>query len=133
MTHMTGGDATVAAQMYDKVAKADLPQQLVLTATRGVILARGPAGVPLLVEQLQSADKHHFYLGLAVARELPGPEATAAIVAEVSHASPEKQRAIDPGLGRSRRCQCRTAGRKGGTHRFGCRAKASPSGIGSLR
>jgi HEAT repeat protein len=89
--HMTAGDATVAAQMYDKVAKADVPQQLVLTATRGVILARGPAGVPLLVEQLQSMDKHRFNLGLSVAREVPGREASAAIVAEVSRAAPERQ------------------------------------------
>ena len=89
--HMTAEDAMVAAQMYDKVAKADLPQQLVLTATRGAILARGPAGVPLLVEQLQSTDKHRFNLGLSLAREVPGREATAAIVAEVSRAAPEKQ------------------------------------------
>jgi HEAT repeat protein len=89
--HMTAGDATVAAQIYDKVARADLPQQLVLTATRGTILARGAAGVPLLVEQLRSSDKHRFNLGLSMAREIRGKEATAAIVAEVSKAPPERQ------------------------------------------
>ncbi len=51
------GKTTEAADLYDKVRQADVPKQRMLEATRGAILARGSAGVPLLVEQLQSADR----------------------------------------------------------------------------
>ena len=62
-----------------------------LEATRGAILARGPAGVTLLVEQLKSPDKALFNIGLRVARELACPEATAAVVAELEKAAPARQ------------------------------------------
>ena len=75
----------------DEVRAADLPQTRVLEATRGAILARGAEGVPLLVKELQSADKGHFALGLRVARELPGPEATEAMAAELARAVPQRQ------------------------------------------
>ena len=70
--YIAAGNATEATKLYDEVRSADLPQQLVLTATRGAIVARGSAGVPLLIEQLRSNDKQRFALGLSVARELPG-------------------------------------------------------------
>ena len=44
-------------KLYDTVRQANLPQQRLLEATRGAILARGAAGLSLLIEQLQSADK----------------------------------------------------------------------------
>jgi hypothetical protein len=89
--YVSTGDAAVATQIYDEICKADVPQQLVLTATRGAILARGAAGVPLLVEQLRSTDKHRFNLGLSVAREIKGREATEAIAAEVASAASQRQ------------------------------------------
>ncbi|MCX5654768.1 MAG: HEAT repeat domain-containing protein [Planctomycetota bacterium] len=75
-----------AVKLYDTVRKADLPKQKVLEATRGAILARGAAGVPLLVEQLKSTDNALFGIGLRTARELPGPEATEAVATEMSQA-----------------------------------------------
>ncbi len=80
-----------AGKLYDLIRKADVPKQRILEATRGAILARGSAGVPLLVEQLQSADKSFFGLGLWTARELPGREVTEALVAELGRASPERR------------------------------------------
>jgi len=80
-----------AAKLYDAVRKADVPKYRIAEGTRGAILARGAAGVPLLVEQLRSADKACFWLGLRVARELPGPEATEAVAAEVGKAAPDRQ------------------------------------------
>ena len=77
--------------MYDAVRKADVPKQRILEATRGAILARGSAGVPLLVEQLRSADKARLAIGLRVARELAGREVTEALVAELGRATPERQ------------------------------------------
>jgi HEAT repeat protein len=85
------GKADLAVKLYDLVRKSDAPRQRQLEATRGAILARGPAGVPLLLEQLKSVDKGVFAVGLRTARELPGPEATDALVAEVKKAGPEQQ------------------------------------------
>ncbi len=85
------GSGAEAVKLYDEVRAADLPQTRILEATRGAILARGADGVPLLVKELQSADKNHFALGLRVARELAGREATEAVAAELAHAAPQRQ------------------------------------------
>jgi len=88
---LAGGSRDEAVKLYDAVRKADVPKQRVLEATRGAILARQSAGVPLLVEQLKSADKALFGIGLRTARELPGREVTEALVAELSRAAPDRQ------------------------------------------
>ena len=80
-----------AVRLYDTVRKADVPQQRVLEATRGAVLARGAAGVPLLVEQLRSTDEAFFGIGLRTARELPGAKATDALVAELDNAASDRQ------------------------------------------
>jgi len=85
------GKRDEAVKLYDAVRKADVPKQRLLEATRGAILARGPAGLPLLAEQLGSADKALFGIGLRTARELPGREVTAALVSELGKAAPERQ------------------------------------------
>jgi len=85
------GNATEAVRLYDKVRTADLPEQRIIEAIRGAILARRSAGVPLLVEQLRSADKGRFNLGLSTVREIPGRAVTEALVAELGKATPERQ------------------------------------------
>ncbi|MCE2727545.1 MAG: HEAT repeat domain-containing protein [Planctomycetaceae bacterium] len=85
-----GGRAADAVALCDLVRKADVPPQRVVEATRGAILARGAAGVPLLVEQLRSADERMFAIGLSVARELRGPEVDAALETELSTAVPAR-------------------------------------------
>ncbi len=85
------GKNAEALALYDAVRTADVPQQRVLEATRGAILAQGAAGIPLLVEQLQSNDRRLFWMGLSIARELPGEECTAALVTEIERAPPERQ------------------------------------------
>ncbi len=85
-----GGNAAQAVELYDAVRKADLPKQRIVEATRGAILARGVQGVPLLLDQLHSADKEMFEVGLWTARELPGKEIVNALVDEVGKAAPEK-------------------------------------------
>jgi len=83
-------DAAIA--IYDLVrGKSDLPKQRIREATRGAILARNAAGVPLMIELLHSDDKQMFNLGLTVARELSGRETTDALVAEFGKATPERQ------------------------------------------
>ncbi|MCP4612634.1 MAG: HEAT repeat domain-containing protein [Planctomycetes bacterium] len=80
-----------AIMLYDTVRKADVPEQRHLEAIRGVILARKSAGVPLLIEQLQSEDKERLGIGLRTARELPGRDVTKALAAEVTRLNPERR------------------------------------------
>ena len=79
-----------ATEIYDEVRKSDAPKQRVLEATRGAILARKAAGVPLLVETLKSKDRGVFNIGLFTARELPGREAADALALELVGTSPER-------------------------------------------
>ena len=88
---LAAGNAAEAVRLYEAVRKADVPKQRKLEATRGLILARGKAGVPLLAEQLQSDDKDFFGIGLRVARELPGREVAEALVAALDRATPERR------------------------------------------
>ena len=80
-----------ATKLYDAVRQAPVPRQAMLEATRGAILARRSAGIPLLLEQLRASDKARFGLGLRVARELPGHEATEAVIGEMHRADLERQ------------------------------------------
>ena len=65
---LAAGKADEAAKLYDEARAAEVPRQRKLEATRGAILARGEAGIPLLVEQLRSDDKKFLQLGLGTAR-----------------------------------------------------------------
>ena len=89
--YLAEGNLDEAVEWYDLVRRSEASQQRILEATRGAILARQSAGVPLLVEQLQSSDEDHFALGLRVARELEGGEVTDALVAELGRAAPHRQ------------------------------------------
>ncbi|MDP6546637.1 MAG: HEAT repeat domain-containing protein [Phycisphaerae bacterium] len=77
------GKSAAAVKLYDAVRKEDLPQQRHIEAIRGAILARGSAGIPLLLAQLKSSDKAMFGVGLRTARELPGGDVTDALVGEL--------------------------------------------------
>jgi HEAT repeat protein len=85
------GKTAEAARLYDKVREANVPKQKMLEATRGAILARKTAGIPLLLEQLRSPDKGRFNIGLRTARELAGHEVTVALDREMWQASPARQ------------------------------------------
>ncbi len=89
--YLAEGKSAEAVRLYDLVRKADVPKQRILEAVRGAILARKSTGLPLLVEQLRSADKSLFAIGLRTAREMSGREATDALVAELGRASPDRQ------------------------------------------
>jgi HEAT repeat protein len=88
---MAQGKAAEAVKLYDAVRAAEVPRERRLEAIRGAILARGAAGLPLLLDQLRSPDKALFNIGLSTARELPGREVTEALAAELSRCSPERQ------------------------------------------
>jgi HEAT repeat protein len=114
-----GGRAADAASLCDLVRQADVPPQRVLEATRGAILARGAAGVPLLVEQLHAADARMFAIGLSVARELRVPEVDAALEAELGTAAPARAAVVvdalaDRGGPRARQVLAAVAERRAG-------------------
>jgi HEAT repeat protein len=87
---MAEGKTNEAVEIYDEVRRADVPKQKVIEATRGAILARKSDGVPLLIEQLKSADQGLFRLGLSVARELSGREVADALVAQLANIPPDR-------------------------------------------
>jgi HEAT repeat protein len=84
-----GHDAQAVA-IYDKVRNSDVPKQRVLEATRGAILARRQEGIALLMEQLRSADKVMFQMGLGLAREFPGSQVDQVLAAELDRATPQQ-------------------------------------------
>jgi HEAT repeat protein len=96
---MAEGKNAAAAELYDEIRQADIPQQRILEVTRGAILARGEQGIPLLIEQLKSPEKAMFRLGLSTARELPGNEVSEALAAELAAASPERAALIVSAIG----------------------------------
>ncbi len=80
-----------AATLYDTVRQADVPEQRQLEAIRGAILARRLAGVPLLIEQLQSESEKRLSIGLRTARELGGQRVTKTLAAELPKLSPDRR------------------------------------------
>jgi len=83
--------AAEAVKLYDMVRQTAAPDQRHLEAIRGAILARQSAGVPLLIEQLQSEDKKRLGIGLRTARELGGRDVTEALAAELARLSSDRR------------------------------------------
>ncbi|MDP6634128.1 MAG: HEAT repeat domain-containing protein [Phycisphaerae bacterium] len=84
--------SAAAVKLYDAVRnKDDLPKQRRIEAIRGAILARGSAGLPLLIAQLQSADKALFSIGLRAARELPGGKVTDGLVSQLGQLKADRR------------------------------------------
>ena len=88
---LVAGDRANAASLYDAVRIANVSKQRTLEATRGLILANASAGIPMLVGLLRSPDQKLRSLGLSVARELPGPDVSKALLAELDQAAPDRQ------------------------------------------
>jgi HEAT repeat protein len=87
---LAAGDQATSLDLYEVVRKADVPTQRRLEATRGVILAQGDAGLPLLAECLRSEDQPWFRLGLTVARELPAAGTGRVLTEALVGADPER-------------------------------------------
>jgi len=88
---LRAGEAGEATGLFDRLRMGELPSPVQRAATRGAILARGTAGVPLLLEQLRSGDPGLCAVGLRVARELPGTAVTQALAAEAGKLPEGKQ------------------------------------------
>ena len=84
------GQQEEAVRLYEAVRPADVPRPVRAAATRGAILTRQSAGVPLLLEQL-NADDDMFGMALRASRELPGSDVTQSLVGALDHLSPARQ------------------------------------------
>ena len=85
-------NAQAAIDLFDRLRDAEVPKPYRVGATYNAILARGAQGVDLMVEQLKSSDHDYFQTGLAVARVLPGEQATKGVVELLeAESSPDRQ------------------------------------------
>jgi len=84
------GKREEAAGLCDVARHADVPPHLRAAATRGAILARQSAGVPLLLEQLKADDEDMFAMALRTSRELAGSDVTQSLLAELEHLPPAR-------------------------------------------
>jgi len=89
--YRVAGKTAEATRLFDAVRKASVPKQRILEATRGAILSRQSAGLPLPLEQLRAADWELFGIGLRTARELPGGDVTKALAAELGKCPADRQ------------------------------------------
>jgi hypothetical protein len=85
------GKTSEAISLYGAVAEADVPKHLKVAALAGQFRLQQSAARDLLLAQIRSQDMAFFNLGLAVAREMPGAEVTAALAAEAEKLPPERQ------------------------------------------
>jgi HEAT repeat protein len=86
------GQRAASRAIYDRLrGLAGAPQHVLAAALRGAILARGKDGVPLLVEAIRGSDYALAAAAVRSAMELPGPEVTDALLAELPKAAKERQ------------------------------------------
>ena len=90
---MSEGKLPGAIRFYEMVRSAKVPQQRIVEATRGAILARKADGIPMLVEELKASEVYRFQLGLRVARELDVPAVDNAL-ARLLAVLPEERAAL---------------------------------------
>lgn len=93
------GKHAEAAQICEKVRGVQAPRHIRMEATRGLIVARQAAGIPLLIEQLKSDDAGMVAVAMGLAHDLPGADLTKALTAEVLHLPPDKQVNVIEALG----------------------------------
>jgi HEAT repeat protein len=92
------GDSSRA--IYDRLfGLASASPAVRAAALRGAILARGIGGIPLLIEALGGADRALTAAAVRAAMELPGPEVTAALCAELPKLPALKQMLLVNTLG----------------------------------
>ncbi len=80
---VVAGNKAEAVALDAAVAKADVPKYLKVAALAGQFRLRQGEAKDLLVAQICCPDKAFFNVGLAFARQLPGADVTAALVAEL--------------------------------------------------
>jgi HEAT repeat protein len=127
------GQGASSRAVYDRLRSlADAPQQVRAAALRGAILVRGKDGVPLLLEAIRGPDYALAAAAVRSAMELPGPEITDALVAELPKASAERQGLLILTLA-DRTLADRTLADRGEPQVLPAVLQAAQSGDGQLR
>ncbi len=88
----TEGQGPLAQAIYDRLRTlTQAPQPIRVAALRGAILTRGNAGIPLMIAALRGSDRALTAAVARVAMEMPAPEVTAALSAELPKLPAGKQ------------------------------------------
>lgn len=88
---LAGGDAEKAAGVYEALQAAEQqPAAVRAAAFKGLVLARGDAGLPLLAEAFSSSDEHRLDAALELARRFDGPAAAKALLEVLPSLAPER-------------------------------------------
>jgi len=93
------GQKDAAAAIYQAVYVPTEPVATRLAALRGLVLAKGASAVPIIGEVLAGKDEAMKSVALSCMQEIPGPEATAALVALIAKVQPADQATIIAALG----------------------------------
>ncbi len=96
---LSAGQNAEAVKLFDAVRAAKPAKSVLLAAMRGAILARKSEGAALLIEQIKGEDWEMCDVALRAAREVPGPEVTKTLAAEVAKLPPPKQILLLKALG----------------------------------
>jgi HEAT repeat protein len=80
-----------ALNLYKAIRKADVPVHLRAAATFHMILAGGPDGLPLLVEQLKSDEPEMVAVSLRAAREIPRDQVSTKLTDKMTQFDPDVQ------------------------------------------
>jgi len=94
------GQKDAAAAIYQAVYVPTEPAPTRLAALRGLVLAKGAAAIPMVGEVLAGKEDAMKPVALSFIQEVPGAEATAAIVALMPKVPPADQATIIAALGR---------------------------------
>ena len=94
------GERGAALAIYDRLrGMAKAPHQVRAAGLRGAILTRGKEGLPLLVEAVRGDDYILVAAAARAAMEMPGPEVTEALAAELAKLPADKRILIIQTLG----------------------------------
>ncbi|MEI7902034.1 MAG: family 16 glycoside hydrolase, partial [bacterium] len=88
-----------AAALCQRVSGPQIPRHIRMEAMRSRIVAGREAGIPLLIEQLESKDDGMVAVAMGLAQEMPGAELTRALTVVVNKLPPEKQVGVIGALG----------------------------------
>ena len=85
------GNLSPARRLFGHGRRTDLPLPIQVAAIRGVIATSGNAALTIAIEQLRSKELALRDVGLLAVRELPDPQVTPRLVAELDRLPPSMQ------------------------------------------
>jgi HEAT repeat protein len=85
------GDRKQAMAIYDRLRATQTAHQVRTAALRGALLTHQKDGLPLLQEAIRGSDYAHFAAAARTALEMPSPEVTRLLAAELSSLPADRQ------------------------------------------